>query len=47
MEPRSLQQTQYMFFPKQHQEFCLNQSQASKKLGLGIDAGDLQEAYDS
>ena len=36
-----------MFFPKQHQEFFLNQSQASKKLGLGIDAGDLQEAYDS
>ena len=47
MEARSLQQTQYLFFPKQHQEFFLNQSQASKKLGLGIDAGDLQEAYDS
>ena len=46
MEARSLQQTQYLFFPKQHQEFFLNQTQASKKLGLGVDAGDLQEAYD-
>ena len=46
MGARSLQQTQYCS-SKYHRDICsAPNSSFQKELGLGIDAGNLQEAYD-
>ena len=46
MGAKSLQQTEY-FSSKYHRDICsAPNSSFQKELGLGIDAGDLQEAYD-